>query len=76
MPIDLKVTYTDSSTEDFYIPLRMMLGKKLTSATILPDWPWVQPSYIFKTSKPVKSVVIDPSQRMADVEPEDNVKNQ
>ncbi|MCK0132390.1 M1 family metallopeptidase [Flavobacteriaceae bacterium F08102] len=67
MPIDLKVTYTDGTVENFYIPLRMMLGEKPTEATILNDWPWVQPSYTFKTSKPVQFVLLDPKNRMADV---------
>jgi len=68
MPIDLKVTYTDGTVENFYIPLRMMLGKKPTDATVLNDWPWVQPSYTFKTSKPVQFVLLDPNNLMADID--------
>ncbi len=73
MPIDVKVMYTDGSTEDFYIPLRMLLGQKPTTATIINDWSWVQPSYTFTVSKPVKSVEIDSSQRMADIDRSNNV---
>ena len=72
MPIDLRVTYTDGTTEDFYIPLREMRGLKPTSATVKSDWAWVNPYYSFEASKSVKSVVIDPSGLMADVQPNNN----
>lgn len=72
MPIDLKVLYTDGSTENYYIPLQMMRGEKPTAATILKDWAWAYPTYTFKTSKPIKSVQIDPSGFMADVNKTDN----
>jgi hypothetical protein len=68
MPIDLRVTYEDSSVEDFYIPLKMMRGVKPTSATVLANWSWVAPSYQFSVDKNIKSVVIDPSWLMADVD--------
>ncbi len=72
MPIDLKVTYTDDSTENFYIPLRMLLGHKPTTATILKDWSWTSPSYSFTTTKTIKSVEIDPSGLMADIDKTNN----
>lgn len=74
MPIDLKVTYTDGSSENFYIPLQMMLGKKPTSATILSDWGWANPNYTFSVKRSVKKVEIDPSLYMADVDRSNNVK--
>ncbi len=73
MPIDIKVTYTDGSTEYFYIPLRMLLGQKPTTATIINDWSWVQPTYTFTTSKEVQSIEIDNSKRMADIDRSNNV---
>lgn len=72
MPIDLTVTYTDGTTEDFYIPLRMMLGNKPTTATKLENWAWTHPTYTFKVSKDIKSVEIDPSQIMADIDRKNN----
>ncbi len=75
MPIDLKVTYTDGSSENFYIPLQMMLGKKPTSATILSDWGWANPNYTFSVKRSVKKVEIDPSLYMADVDRSNNIKN-
>lgn len=73
MPIDLTITYTDDTKEDFNIPLRMMLGHKPTSAKVLKDWPWAFPTYSFSTEKTIKSVAIDPSQKMADIEKTNNV---
>lgn len=72
MPIDLSVTYTDGSKEAFYIPLQMMRGEKPTPAKIIDDWAWAIPTYELTTSKTVKSVEIDPSQMMADVERKNN----
>lgn len=72
MPLDVTVTYTDGTKEDFYIPLRMMLGGKDTNATLMNDWAWTHPTYSFEASKEIKSVEIDPSQMMADVERKNN----
>ena len=72
MPLDISVTYTDGSTEDYYIPLQMMRGEKPTSATIIEDWAWAYPTYTFDTEKEIKSVEIDPSQMMADVKRDNN----
>jgi hypothetical protein len=67
MPIDLTITYMDNSTENFYIPLQMMRGEKPTKATIVKDWAWAYPTYSFEASKVVKSVEIDPSGLIADI---------
>ena len=74
MPIDIRVTYLDGTTEDFYIPLQMMRGEKPTSATIIKDWAWAYPTYTFETNKSISSVEIDPSNMMADVNKENNKK--
>jgi hypothetical protein len=72
MPIDLEVTYTDGSVENFNIPLRMMRGNKPTSATIIEDWGWAYPIYSFTAAKLVQSVTIDKSNLMADINSENN----
>ncbi|WP_371393865.1 M1 family metallopeptidase [Tenacibaculum maritimum] len=72
MPIDVEVVYKDGTKEMFNIPLRMMRGEKPTSATILEDWTFAHPTYTFATRKAVKSVTIDPSQLMADIELNNN----
>ncbi len=67
MPVDVEVVYTDGSKESFNIPLRMMRGEKPTTATTIEDWTFAHPTYTFTTSKTVKSVEIDASKLMADV---------
>ena len=80
MPIDLYVTYEDGSQESFYIPLQMMRGEKENpfpglQREVLKDWAWAYPTYEFEISngKKVKNMMIDASQRMADINPENNV---
>jgi hypothetical protein len=68
MPIDLKVTYKDGTSEYFYIPLQMMRGEKPSSATLKKDWSWAYPTYTLQTSKVISSVEIDPKNRMADID--------
>jgi len=72
MPIDVEVTYTDDSKESFNIPLRMMRGEKPTNATVITDWTFAHPTYTFTAKKEVKSVEIDPSKLMADVNQANN----
>ncbi len=74
MPMDVEVTYVDGTKELFNIPLRMMRGQKPTKATMLEDWTWAHPTYTFKTPKSVRSVKIDPSGLMADINQENNQK--
>ncbi len=80
IPIDLYVTYEDGSQESFYIPLRLTYAEKTNpylniSRTVLPNWAWAYPTYEFEISngKKVKNMMIDASQRMADINPENNV---
>jgi peptidase M1-like protein len=73
MPVDVRVTYIDDSTENFNIPLRMMSGHKPTKAKVLGNWPWAYPQYAFKVNKAIKKVEIDPSKLMADINPKNNV---
>lgn len=82
MPLDVVVEYNDGSSELFYIPLRLMRGEKPAEndmkRTILEDWVWVKTSYNFTIDKPassIKSVTIDPSHRMADIDQENNTFN-
>lgn len=83
MPIDLMVTYEDGSKELVYIPMRIMRNNKPhefsdIQRTIKPDWPWVNPTYTLEIDSPsseIHSVEIDPSQRMADINRENNIIN-
>ena len=83
MPLDIVVTYTSGEKETFYIPLRMMRGEKPVSKeeerTLLADWPWTHPNYNFSIPAglaKIRSIEIDPSLRMADVDRGDNVFSQ
>ena len=75
MPIDLKVDYTDGTSENFHIPLRMMNFIKPNpnpneKRTVLNDWAWAQSNYSFgidKNKTAIKKITIDPSGLMADV---------
>ena len=79
MPIDLDVTYEDGSQEQFYIPLQMMRGEKENpypdmKRTVAKDWAWAYPTYdlTLSSGKKVKSMVIDASTLMADINRENN----
>lgn len=81
MPVDVKVTYKDGTTEDVYIPLQMMRWEKpgFEENEIREDWAWAYPTYSFTLEKPksqVASVEIDPGQMMADVNRENNTYSQ
>ena len=73
MPMDVEVVYVDGTTENFNIPLEMMRGSKPTTSTLLKDWGWAMPTYSFTVSKAVKSVSIDKSGLMADINLDNNV---
>ena len=72
MPMDVEVVYQDGTIESFNIPLEMMRGNKPTTSTVLKDWGWAYPTYSFEVSKEVKSIVIDKSGLMADINSENN----
>lgn len=72
MPIDITVTYTDGTSEEFHIPLRMMRGVKPTSAIVLKDWAWSNPKYTFNANKLIEKVEIDPLNQMADINRDNN----
>ena len=74
MPIDVLVTYKDGSQELHYMPLNIMYGAKPAESalprTVHAPWKWTHPEYIFTIGKSVgdiKSIEIDPSLRLADL---------
>lgn len=80
MPLDVVVSYKDGSIMNFYIPMEIMRGEKkenlYTKTTLLSDWGWTYPEYTFTIDKnlnDIERIVIDPSQRMADINPENNI---
>ncbi len=82
MPLDIDVTYTDGSTETFYIPLQMMRWEKPadegSNTTVVEDWAWGFPSYQFEipvSKDKISSIVIDDSQLLADINRDNNTWN-
>ena len=78
MPIDIEVTYTNGEVKQFYIPLTMMYWQKPNAGEVLSDWPWAYPTKTIEllTGKEnISKIEIDPSQKMADVNRDNNVYN-
>jgi aminopeptidase N len=80
MPIDLVITYKDGTQEMIYLPLAIMRGQKgdeagMPSRIFADTWPWTNLSKTIVLAKPfssIKSVEIDPSKRLADLQQENN----
>ena len=81
MPIDVVVELTDSSKINFTIPLDIMRGFKKeipaqgSAYEVLPDWDWVNPYYRLEIPygiETIKSIRIDPTNRMVDMYRADN----
>lgn len=80
MPMDVKITFKDGSSEWHYIPAYEMFGVKPAEAgqsnrKVYPEWRWTSATYNIATTKrltDITSVEIDPSLRMADVNRKNN----
>lgn len=79
MPVDLKLTFKDGSSEIHYIPLNLMYGEKppedATPRKVYPAWRWTHETYIVESDRRLGDIAvaeIDPSQRMADTERQNN----
>lgn len=80
MPLDVVITYVDGSSEMIYLPLEIMRGDKTPEAgaatrIISEDWPWTNPTKTIRIDKKldlIKSIEIDPSKRLADINQENN----
>ncbi len=82
MPVDLEITEVNGDKTYITIPLQMMRGSKKSENGITyetyPDWPWTNESYTLEVpikSKNIESIIIDPSNRLADTDKERNVMN-
>jgi hypothetical protein len=80
MPIDLELTFKDSTKELHYIPMDMMLtGKPAESSEkrfVHDAWNWTNPTYVVEFKHPLNQLIkaeIDPTKRMADVNLDNNV---
>jgi aminopeptidase N len=79
MPLDIEVKLNNGGTIDFNIPLVMMRGEKSGDrfkGLLLKDWPWTNSNYTIETDlkiENIKSVIIDPSNRVADIDIDNNI---
>lgn len=79
MPIDFQLTFKDGSSEIHYIPLDLMYGAKpaedATDRKVYPAWKWTAETYVIESDRRLADISIaeiDPSQRLADVERQNN----
>jgi len=80
MPVDLQLTFKDSTKELHYVPLDLMYGTKPSendsiSRKVYESWHWTSPTYTVQTTRKLTDIVvaeIDPSQRMADIDRKNN----
>ena len=80
MPIDVRITFKDGSTEWHYIPAYQMFGEKPAepgqeNRKVYPSWRWTSPTYSIATTKKLTDITlveIDPTGRMADVNGKNN----
>lgn len=80
MPLDVVITYVDGTSEQVYLPMVIMRGEKpnekgMPERVLTEAWPWTNLTKTFiiqKNINSIKSVEIDPSKRMADLQPENN----
>lgn len=79
MPVDLQLTFTDSTKELHYIPLDLMFGQKSAESSasrkVYPAWRWLDETYVIETDKKLAAIAvaeIDPTMRLADTERKNN----
>ena len=80
MPIDLQLTFKDSTQEMHYVPMDLMLGSKPAETkekrVVHPEWNWTNLTYVVEFNHPLNQLIkveIDPTKRMADVNQKNNV---
>jgi len=80
MPIEVKVTFKDGSSEWHYVPLSLQFGEKPEESFQSPrivydEWKWTHPTYIIASTHKLMEMVsieIDPTHRLADINPRNN----
>ena len=80
MPVDLQLTFKDSTKELHYVPLDLMYGTKPAetdsiSRKVYEPWHWTTATYTVQTTRKLTDIIIaeiDASQRMADIDRKNN----
>jgi hypothetical protein len=75
MPIDVKISFKDGSSEWHYVPAYEMFGEKPADVgqetrKVYTAWRWTSPNYGIATNRKltdITSIEIDPSYRLADI---------
>lgn len=81
MPIDVEILLNDGERKYFTIPRTIMYNNKrhdIYDLEVKKPWAWVNPKYDLKIEvdlKSIKSITIDPSLRMLDLDKTNNVRN-
>ncbi len=80
MPIELEVNFTDGKQQMYYIPLPIMRNEKeiAKNTKLLKDWAWAYPTYSFKidvAKEQIMSININPTKKIADSNPLNNIYN-
>ena len=82
LPLEILVTTKDGKRMWYYTAPQIMRGEKAAPAytggswTVLPDWPWTNPTYEFTVDVPkddIEKVEINPTGRMFEDDLENNV---
>ena len=77
MPIELVVSFSDGTSEMYYIPNDLLFGYKKFDADVnyMEPWNWASSQYEFKVEglKKIIKIEIDPSKRLADFNQSDNI---
>jgi hypothetical protein len=80
MPLDVKVTFRDGSSEWHYVPMYLMFGAKRAEEgqggrKVYEAWKWTHPTFPIQSGRKLTDIVsveIDPSQRLADIDRRNN----
>ena len=80
MPVDVRITFKDGSSEWHYVPAYLMFGEKPAepgqqNRKVYPSWRWTSPTYTIATTRRLTDITvveIDPSNRLADINGRNN----
>ena len=79
MPVDVTLTFKDSTTEQHYVPLNLTYGEKPAESkeprVVYPAQRWTHREMIIRTNRRINEIIsveIDASQRLADIERKNN----
>jgi hypothetical protein len=80
MPLDVKISFKDGSSEWHYIPMSLMFGAKpaeegQAGRKVYEEWKWTHPTCQIATTRKLTDIIsveIDPTYRMADINRKDN----